>query len=134
MGMPEALHLTAQKYFNVLMIFCELLEPSPSLVWANADVFLVVGFLVSELPSALLIRVIPAQHVFGGAIVLFGVCAVCMSAAGGYAGMMVLRTILGIGEAVLTLGFLYLSLWYKADELAFRCGKIHLASLPNRIS
>jgi hypothetical protein len=55
-------------------------------------------------------RIIPAKFVFGGAILLFGLCATCMVVAGGYAGLVVLRTILGMGEAVFTLGFLYLSL------------------------
>lgn len=68
-------------------------------------------------------RIIPAQFVFGGAILIFGLSATCMAVAGGYTGLMVLRTILGMGDAVLTLGFLYLSLWYRPDELAFRSGE-----------
>jgi MFS family permease len=78
---------------------------------------------------ALLMRIIPTQLVFGGAILLFGLCATCIAFSGGYAGLMVLRTLLGLGEAVLTLAFLYLSLWYKPDELAFRSGRLWLALL-----
>jgi MFS family permease len=122
--MPKALELTAQEYFNVLMIFCEPAQLAVVHV-ILADVCQVVSFLVAELPMALLMRVVPAQFVFGGAILLFGLCASCMAVSGGYAGLMVLRTILGMGEAVLTLGFLYLSLWYRPDELAFRSGEWH---------
>ena len=68
-------------------------------------------------------RVIAPRFVFGGAIVLFGVCATCIAVSGGYAGLMVLRTILGMGEATLTLAFLYASYWYRPDELALRNGK-----------
>lgn len=75
---------------------------------------------MAELPTAILMRKLPAQYVFGVAIILFGVCATCISVAGGFAGLMVLRTILGVGEAVCTLGFLYLSMWYRPHELAFR--------------
>lgn len=82
-----------------------------------------VGFLVIELPAALLMRVIPAQFVFGGAVLVFGLCATLISVATGFAGLMVLRLFLGFGEAVMTLGFLYCSLWYKSEELALRSGK-----------
>lgn len=85
-----------------------------------------MGYLIAELPIALLMRIVPAQFVFGGAILVFGLCSTLIAFSGGYAGLMVLRTLLGLGEAVLTLGFLYLSLWYKPDELAFRSGGLSL--------
>ena len=87
----------------------------------TADI--VVGFLIAEIPAALLMKVIPAQFVFGGAIVLFGLCATLISVSGGYAGIMVLRLILGAGEAVSSLSFLYLSMWYRPYELAFSSSK-----------
>ena len=68
-------------------------------------------------------RVVRAQWIFGGAILLFGVFATLITVSGGFAGLMVLRLLLGICEAILTLGFLYLSLWYRPDELALRSGK-----------
>ena len=81
---------------------------------------------MAELPAALLMRLTSPRFVFGGALVLFGVCATCMSVAGGYAGLMVLRTLLGVGEATSTLAFLYASYWYRPDELALRNGEFQL--------
>ncbi|OCT53273.1 hypothetical protein CLCR_10809 [Cladophialophora carrionii] len=82
---------------------------------------LVVGFIV-DFPVRLTVKAIPAQHVLGGAIILFGLAAKIVPVCGRYSGLMVLRFILGCGEAVLTMGFLYPSQWYKADELA--CGQV----------
>ena len=67
-------------------------------------------------------RVVRAQWVFGGAILSFGVFATLITISGGFAGLMVLRLLLGLCEAILTLGFLYLSLWYRPEELALRSG------------
>ena len=78
--------------------------------------------MVTELPAGLLLRVLPANWVFGAAVTIFGVCATCIAAVGGFAGLMVLRTFLGVGESTISLGFLYLSMWYKQDELALRSG------------
>lgn len=93
---------------------------------------LVVGFMVIELPAILLLRVVPAQRVYGGAVILFGLAATLISVCGGYAGLMVLRFILGAGESVVTSGFLYLSFWYKRDELAVRSGWLSFSLLPKQ--
>jgi MFS family permease len=53
---------------------------------------------------------------------LFGLCATLISVTTNLAGLLVLRTFLGMGEAILTLGFLYLSFWYRPEELALRSG------------
>ena len=69
-------------------------------------------------------KAVPAQYVFGAAVLVFGLGAGLVPVAGGYAGLMVLRFLLGCGEGVLTMGFLYLSQWYKPEELALRTGKL----------
>ena len=81
-----------------------------------------VGFFVSDFPIGLSMKLFPAQWVFGFSMVVCGITAVVMPVAGGFAGLMVLRFILGCGEAVFTMGFLYLSQWYKPEELALRTG------------
>lgn len=70
-------------------------------------------------------KVFPAQYVFGTAVIVFGLSATLVSVSGGYAGLMVLRFLLGCGEGVFTMGFLYLSQWYKPEELALRTGVLH---------
>ncbi|ETI27784.1 hypothetical protein G647_00233 [Cladophialophora carrionii CBS 160.54] len=83
---------------------------------------LVVGFFIVDFPVRLTMKSIPAQYVLGGAIILFGTATGLVPVCGRYSSLMVLRFILGCGEAVLTMGCLYLSQWYKADELA--CGQL----------
>jgi predicted MFS family arabinose efflux permease len=82
----------------------------------------VVGFFVVDFPIGLAMNAFPAQRVFAVATLTFGPAACLISVAGGFAGLMVLRLILGCGEAVFTMGFLYLSLRYKPEELALRTG------------
>lgn len=78
--------------------------------------------MVFELPAALSLRIFQPPHVYGIAIALFGAFACCLSIARTYAVVMVLRLLIGIGEAVVQTGFVYLSLWYLKDELATRYG------------
>ncbi len=62
---------------------------------------------------------------------LFGIVTSLISVSGSYAGLMVLRLLLGIGEAVMTTGLLYLNLWYRRDELAWRSGKLNIMCLSD---
>jgi MFS transporter, ACS family, DAL5 transporter family protein len=69
---------------------------------------------------ALLWKLIPA-HIFVSAIVLsWGVTASLQAIAVSYPMLIVLRVLLGIGEAGFTGIPFYLSFFYKRDELAFR--------------
>lgn len=79
--------------------------------------------MVFELPAALSIRMIPPNIAYGVAVMLFGVCAACLSASRSYAPVMVLRLMIGLGEAYVQTGYVFLSLWYKRDELTTRCGE-----------
>ena len=82
----------------------------------------VVGYMIGELPFALLLRVAKPAYIYGSTIVLFGLFATCCVATTKYAGLMVLRLLVGFAEAAVQTAFLYLSLWYKPDELAMRTG------------
>jgi hypothetical protein len=86
--------------------------------------------MVLELPAALSLRIFHPNYVFGGAVTVFGLLAACTSQAGGYAGVMVLRLLLGFAEAFIQTGFVYLGLWYTKEELATRTG-MFFPSLPN---
>jgi MFS family permease len=77
-----------------------------------------------ELPAALSLRIVHPPFVYGTAVVTFGVCAVCMSAARTYAAVMVLRLLIGLAEAFVQTGFVFISLWYTKDELTTRCGML----------
>ncbi|KAK7964529.1 hypothetical protein LTR80_005530 [Exophiala xenobiotica] len=109
MGLQKYLKLDNSQYYNCLMIYF-------------------VGFALAELPCALLLRKISANYVYGSSVILFGIVTTLVFVSGSYAGLMVLRFLLGIGEAVITTGFLYLNLWYRRDELAWRSGLFFASS------
>jgi MFS family permease len=79
--------------------------------------------MIGELPFALLLRVVKPAYIYGSTIVLFGLFATCCVATTKYAGLMVLRLLVGFAEAAAQTAFLYLALWYKPDELAMRTGR-----------
>lgn len=67
-------------------------------------------------------KIVPA-HIYVTAIVLsWGIIASLQSIATSFAGLLVLRTLLGIGEAGFTGIPFYLSFFFKREELALRTG------------
>ena len=79
--------------------------------------------MVFELPAALSLRWFHPNHTYGAAVILFGVFACCLSVARSYAVVMVIRLLIGLSEAYVQTGYVFLSLWYKRDELTTRCGE-----------
>lgn len=79
-----------------------------------------MGNAIVEFPFALMIRHWPAPYVFGPTVVLFGLAATLMVEARGFGGVMAARFFLGVGEGILTMAFIYLGQWYRANELALR--------------
>lgn len=123
MGFQKDLHLSNDQFFNCLMMFCKLsarcyVAPTNTLVRPD------VGYMVFELPAALSLRIIHPPYVYGTAVISFGICAACMSTAMSYAAVMVLRLLIGLAEAFVQTGFVFISLWYTKDELTTRCGTI----------
>ncbi|KIX10088.1 uncharacterized protein Z518_01169 [Rhinocladiella mackenziei CBS 650.93] len=57
--------------------------------------------------------------------VLFGVFACAMVSAKSYAPVMVLRVLIGLAEAFVKNAYLYISLWYRPDELSLRTAAIY---------
>lgn len=100
----------------------DLLVTNPRVVVILANSSTDVGYMSFELPAALSLRVAHPPFLYGGAVIFFGVCTVCTSAARTYASFMVLRLLLGFGESFVQTGFVFLSLWYTKEEMTTRCG------------
>ncbi|KIX94915.1 uncharacterized protein Z520_09225 [Fonsecaea multimorphosa CBS 102226] len=101
MGIQKDLNLSNHQYFQVLMVTY-------------------IGFLVLQTPAALLMKILAPRWVLGGSIAMFGLVAALFSKARNFADLIGLRLLLGFGEAIVPLSFLYISMWYKHDELALR--------------
>ncbi|KAL1647057.1 hypothetical protein SLS58_002827 [Diplodia intermedia] len=100
-GMDQELGLTAQMYSNVSSIF-------------------LVGYIVFQLPGTLLLRKIGPPTQFASAMVVWGTVTACTVVADGYAALMVIRALIGAAEALIQGAILYLSFWYRYNELATR--------------
>ena len=74
------------------------------------------------LPGNILLRYIGPQRQLGGAVVIFGMLVACMAAAQGYHTVLALRILVGCAQALIQGLGLYISLWYKRNELATRAG------------
>ncbi|KAH8691151.1 retrograde regulation protein 2 [Talaromyces proteolyticus] len=109
MGMQQDLHLTNDQYFNALMVFF-------------------IGYMIIELPCALGLVYFRPSHQFGLATMLFGVMATCIAAVNSEGSLIAIRFILGLCEAFVQTGFIYLSLWYRPDEIALRAALFYLST------
>ncbi|KAF5872191.1 putative major facilitator superfamily transporter protein [Botrytis fragariae] len=108
-GLERDLHLDSNKYEWVITAFY-------------------IAYICFEWMS-ILWKIIPA-HIYVTVIVLsWGIIASLQSIATSFAGLLVLRTLLGIGEAGFTGIPFYLSFFFKREELAFRTG-IFLSAAP----
>lgn len=85
----------------------------------------VLGYMLVELPAGLTLRYVHPRWIFSAALISFGVCAACLAAAKSYAAVMVLRVLIGLGEAFVNNAYLFLTLWYKPQELSVRTAAIY---------
>ncbi|KAH6692378.1 major facilitator superfamily transporter [Plectosphaerella plurivora] len=85
--------------------------------WALTSFY--ISYIVFEW-MALLWKLIPAHIFVAGIVMSWGVTASLQAIAVSYPMLIVLRVLLGIGEAGFTGIPFYLSFFYKRDELAFR--------------
>lgn len=108
-GLERDLHLDSDKYEWVITAFY-------------------IAYICFEWMS-ILWKIVPA-HIYVTIIVLsWGTIASLQSIATSFTGLIVLRTLLGIGEAGFTGIPFYLSFFFKREELAFRTG-IFLSAAP----
>ncbi|KAM3086247.1 hypothetical protein ACMFMG_000384 [Clarireedia jacksonii] len=108
-GLERDLRLDSNKYEWVITVFY-------------------IAYILFEWMS-ILWKIIPA-HIYITSIVLsWGIIASLQSIATSFASLLILRTLLGIGEAGFTGIPFYLSFFFKRDELALRTG-IFLSAAP----
>ena len=96
--------------------------------WITSTFF--IPYVIGEVPSNMLLSHLPnSGHRFLGRIIfLFGVVSLLHVWVDSYAGLLVLRFLLGMAEAGLFPGLMfYASLWYEPQERAERLSYIYLA-------
>jgi MFS family permease len=81
--------------------------------------------MLIELPAAMSLRYFQPRYVFGLALIAFGIFAAVIPPARSYGAIMALRVLIGLGEAFTTNAFIFVSLWYKPEELATRIGETY---------
>ncbi|KAJ9606354.1 hypothetical protein H2200_009315 [Cladophialophora chaetospira] len=108
LGLQKDLNLSADKYYNALLVFF-------------------IGYMIIELPCCLGLIYIKPGHQFGLATIAFGLLATCIAATHDYGSLIAIRFLLGLSEAFVQVGFVYLSLWYRHDEIALRCALFYVS-------
>lgn len=82
----------------------------------------VVGYILFLLPANFMSRYFRPNRTLGVAVVSFGIVLCGMGAAKNYASILALRILLGATQAYVQFLTVYISLWYKRDEVAWRTG------------
>lgn len=83
-----------------------------------------VGFVVCTIPANLSLRFLKANRQIGGCVILFATFTACIAAAQNAATVLALRILFGFATPFFQALAVYLSLWYKRDEVALRNGKL----------
>ncbi|KIX04968.1 uncharacterized protein Z518_05840 [Rhinocladiella mackenziei CBS 650.93] len=109
MGLSKDLHLTGNEYYNCLMMFY-------------------VGYILFMLPGNIGLRVLPPHYILGGSALLFGTFLTASSCAHGYATVLSMRVLLGAVQAFIQGLGLYVTMWYKRDEVATRAAIYYSAA------
>ena len=89
-----------------------------------SPISLVIGYAAWEGPAFYLIRRFHAPTVYAGSTIVFGLGALLTAYAKTYAHLLVARLFIGMGEATIQTGFVYMSLWYRREEMSVRTGYI----------
>ncbi|KAK7716418.1 hypothetical protein SLS64_003572 [Diaporthe eres] len=84
------------------------------------------GYLAMEFPSLWIMTKVPIGRYIGACLVLWGACICLMAACHNFAGLAVIRVLLGIFEAALLPCMLVLnSTWYRREEQPLRTALWH---------
>lgn len=75
------------------------------------------------LPGNICLRYVLPHVQLGSSVITFGVLVTCMAAARNYQTILALRILIGAAQAFMQGLGLYVTLWYKRDEVATRGGK-----------
>ncbi|KAH8705207.1 putative pantothenate transporter [Talaromyces proteolyticus] len=100
-GMKQALNLSPNEY-------------------ANSVAFFYIGYIVFQLPGNLLLRKITPPMQLSGALIVWGTFTALISTSRHYAAVAGLRVAIGAAEAFVQAAPLYLTFWYKREQLASR--------------
>ncbi|KAL4259179.1 hypothetical protein AB1N83_007018 [Pleurotus pulmonarius] len=119
---------------HVLKAFNDNFGISTNARWTIALSIFYVGYCLLEMPANVLQRHIGANRFFFISLGFWGITSLSFVYAKGYASLLVLRVLLGIGEAGYYAGMIYyLSFWYKRSELAVRISLCMTGTLPGAI-
>ncbi|EGO01251.1 hypothetical protein SERLA73DRAFT_159718 [Serpula lacrymans var. lacrymans S7.3] len=120
---------------HVIDAFNENFGISDNNKWTVVLSIFYVGYCLLEIPANILQRRIGANRFFFLALTFWGVSSLSVVYAKGYASLLVLRVLMGIGEAGYYAGMIYyLSFWYKRHELAMRISLCMTGTFPGAIS
>ncbi|KAK8061806.1 hypothetical protein PG994_008172 [Apiospora phragmitis] len=89
-------------------------------MFANVNSLFLVGYVVGQLPATLLLRQLGPQRQFAGAMVSWGLLTIGASYAKNYGTLVVCRVLIAVAESMIQGAVLYLSFWYRYEELATR--------------
>lgn len=94
--------------------------------------WLLTGFYITYILfewMAIVFKLVPAHVYLAIVVMAWGLLASLQALATSFSGLLILRALLGIGEAAFTGIPFYLSFFFRRDELAFRTG-IFIAAAP----
>jgi MFS transporter, ACS family, allantoate permease len=79
------------------------------------------GYLIFEYPSAILIQRLPVAKLLASTVMLWAILMCCTAATHNFAGLMVVRFIMGMTEAaVFPICSILTVMWYRRDEQPIR--------------
>ncbi|KAF8624722.1 hypothetical protein AX17_007053 [Amanita inopinata Kibby_2008] len=119
---------------HVIKAFNKNFEITTNKRWTLALSIFYVGYCLLEMPANVLQRHIGANRFFFLSLTFWGIASLSFVYAKGYPALLVLRVLMGIGEAGYYAGMIYyLSFWYTRRELAKRISLAMTGTLPGAI-
>ncbi|KAL4802576.1 major facilitator superfamily domain-containing protein [Aspergillus unguis] len=108
-------------YANVMGIQKDLGMAGNDFAWLATAFF--IAYSLAEIPQGYLLQKYSVTNVVGCNVFLWGVMLCCSAAAQNYGGLLALRILLGVAEAVIAPGLtIYTSMWYTRRESTPRFG------------
>ncbi|KAI9370119.1 major facilitator superfamily domain-containing protein [Aspergillus egyptiacus] len=108
-------------YANVMGIQTDLGMSGNDFSWLATAFF--IAYAIAEIPQGILLQKYPITRVLGCNVFVWGIVLCCSAAAHNYAGMLALRILLGMAEAVIAPALTtYTSMWYTRQEATPRFG------------
>ncbi|KAM3467125.1 hypothetical protein MY5147_008896 [Beauveria neobassiana] len=108
-------------YANVMGLEADLFLRPGQFQWLATTLY--IGMAAGQLPQGALLQRFPVSRVLGANVCLWGVAVCCMAAARGFAGIAALRTLLGVGEAVVAPALIMVTTqWYTKRQAVPRMG------------